>query len=187
MLLSLSSIFQDFFDSPEDDPLLQDDSTSDDSSDRASSGSTSDRSSATSDRDAPNGASAGDKPAVGGDGVSSDTTPPPASADTSGLEVALPEELSADVLRHSIANDHTDASTASTDSSGADEAPRRTKKFVVPYNASTDDLEEVNEAISSGWSFRRISVTKARASVKPEGKKVIITLELNKPRSLFDF
>jgi hypothetical protein len=57
----------------------------------------------------------------------------------------------------------------------------------VPYNANPQDLEEVNEAISAGWSFRRIAVTKTRASVKPEGKKVIITLELDEPRSLFDF
>jgi hypothetical protein len=188
MLLSLSSIFQDFFDSPEDDPLLQDDSTSDDSSGRASSGSTDDRSSATSDRDAPSGASAGDKPAVGGDGVSSDTTPPPASADTSDLEVSLSEELLSNVLRHGIANDRTEASAdASEESRSDDSAPQRTKKFVVPYDATAEDLEEVNEAISSGWSFRRIAVTKARASVKPEGKKVIITLEQTKPRSLFDF
>ncbi len=178
MLLSLSSIFQDFFDSPEDDPLLQDDSTSDDDP----------SSDSTDGHDAPNGASAGDKPAVGGDGVSSDTTPPPASADTSDLEVSLSKELLSNVLRHGIANDCTEASAdASEESRSDDSAPQRTKKFVVPYDASAEDLEEVNEAVSSGWSFRRIAVTKARASVKPEGKKVIITLEQTKPRSLFDF
>lgn len=183
MLLSLSSIFQDFFDSPEDDPLLQDESASSDASDCAD-----DRSSTTSDHDARDDPSAHDDPIVGGDGVSSDPTPPPTPADTSDLEVALPEELSANLLRHGITDDHMDAPADSSEESRSDDdAPQRTRKFVVPYDASAGDLEEVNGAISSGWSFRRISVTKARTSVKPEGKKVIITLERTKPRSLFDF
>lgn len=192
MLLSLSSIFQDFFDTPEDDPLLQGDSASDGSPDSADN-----RSSTPSEDDARDNTSV-DDPMVGGDGASSDADAdvPSKKADTgtsesgtSGPEVALPEGLSSDVLRHGISEEQQTETPAasSAESHRDDSAPQRTKKFVVPYNASTEELEEINEAISSGWSFRRIAVTKTRASVKPEGKKVIITLEQTKPRSLFDF
>lgn len=211
-LLSLSSIFQDFFDAPEDDPLLQDDAASspkpsgEDAEDSSTnhgprppknhaheepssthnSGSSS-RSSSQEDRS--HNAPADSR----GDGVSS---APPSMAQTSdadtdpdtGSAFANVFEALPDNLKDHI-GDASDTGTPSETSlaRSGDESPRRTRKFVVPYNASAEELKDVNDAISNGWSFRRISISKTRSSVKPGGKKIIITLELDKPRSLFDF
>jgi len=179
-LLSLSSIFQDFFDAPEDDPLLQDDAASSPKPSGEDASSQEDRSHNT--------------PADSrGDGVSS---APPSMAQTSDADAdsgtdpafanvfeALPDNLK------DHEGDALDTGTPSETSlaRSGDESPRRTRKFVVPYNASAEELKDVNDAIANGWSFRRISISKTRSSVKPEGKKIIITLELNEPRSLFDF
>lgn len=184
MVLSLSSIFQDFFESPEDDPLLQDGTVSNEDAPEDASGHASDsarnrREDRTSTRTA-----------TGGDGVPSDAAESARDAtEDADMDVALPEGLSSNLLRHGTSGEAPAPDDAPAESAidDQDEEAERTKKFVVPYNASADDLRDVNEAIESGWSFRRISVTKARTSVKPEGRKVIITLELNEPRSLFDF
>lgn len=183
MVLSLSSIFQDFFESPEDDPLLQDGTVSDEDAPEDASGHASDSTRGRRDE------RTSTRTTTGGDGVPSDAAESARdTADNADMDVALPEGLSSNLLRHGTSGEasDTDAPAESATDDQKEEA-ERTKKFVVPYNASAEDLHDVNEAIESGWSFRRISVTKARTSVKPEGRKVIITLELNEPRSLFDF
>jgi hypothetical protein len=195
MLLSLSSVFRDFFDSPEDDPLLQDesDATSGAENTAGSPGPADEQSGserASYDAEAP----------VGGDGRSSKQERPDSGTpdEASVADPIAPEDRGGPPVPEGLASNLLGGDgTGSVNTSGSSSqyhepsddqhSPKRTKKFVVPYNANPQDLEEVNEAISAGWSFRRIAVTKTRASVKPEGKKVIITLELDEPRSLFDF
>lgn len=198
-LLSLSSIFQDFFDAPEDDPLLQDETAP------SHEGPSPEEDAADPNDDAsgqlPASSQKGDSPTpedapdqrdtsstTHGDGASSS---PPRMADTSiDRSGDTPVGLSSNLLRELNKSPLPDDETHEAPENDPDDAraPKRTRKFVVPYNAGTEDLEEVNDAIANGWSFQGIAVTKSRAtSVKPQGKKVIITLELDKPRSLFDF
>lgn len=202
-LLSLSSIFQDFFDTPEDDPLLQDnDDVEPESSDvKADEEETSPHGSHTEkevassldqDDSPPEGSDTEDAPDTNGDGMSS--VPPEithAPTDSSdALSANVPDGLSDNLMRHGSDSDYFGEPTqppSNQNKEQANQAPKRTRKFVVPYNARGEDLEEVNDAVADGWSFRRIAVAESRNSVKPEGKKVIITLELNKPRTLFDF
>ena len=194
MLLSLSSIFEDFFDSPEDDPLLQE---NEEGAPENAENAESSQGSKDPSRDAEPASDDASESAISGDGHTSDTHEP-VTSDSTGpaphANPAIPEGLSSNLLRHGQTGQtpppEGDAQSSPHDdeSTDAQDAPKRTRKFVVPYNASSKDLEEVNEAVSTGWSFRRIAVTRSRtASVKPEGKKVIITLELDEPRSLFDF
>ena len=195
MLLSLSSIFEDFFDSPEDDPLLQENEEG--APENAESAESSRSSEDDPSKDTGPASDDASESAVSRDGHASDTHKPVTSDSTDPApraNPAIPEGPSSNLLRHGQTGQtpppEGDARPSPHDdeSTDAQDAPKRTRKFVVPYNASSKDLEEVNEAVSTGWSFRRIAVTRSRtASVKPEGKKVIITLELDKPRSLFDF
>lgn len=195
-LLSLSSVFHDFFETPEDDPLLQDDDDmGSDSSDMETEEETPNRgprpsseiSSPLNQDDPLAEESTDDAEEMNGDGISSE---PPhmihTSADAASANV--PANLSEDFMQHlNNADSPGTHSPPPSNQEDTDSPPRRTRKFVVPYNASVEDLKEVNDAIASGWSFQCIAVAKARASVKPEGKKVIITLKLDEPRTLFDF
>ena len=114
-----------------------------------------------------------------------------APADSSdALSANVPDGLSDNLMRHGSGSGHLGEHTqplSNQNEEEANQAPKRTRKFVVPYNAHGEDLKEVNDAVADGWSFRRIAVAESRNSVKPEGKKVIITLEINEPRTLFDF
>lgn len=189
MLLSLSSIFEDFFDTPEDDPLLQEGSSPEPSKDPSSEQTTSKRKSATSheSRHNPDGGWPSSDRLLGNTSpfekkpVDAGSAAPNEDGSRAPHSVTQPP-------RHS--RDQPKPQSHASDRSGGDgsgDAMKRTQKFVVPYRAGREDLMEVNDALGSGWSFQHIAVSEARPSAKPGSKKLIITLEMDKPRSLFDF
>ena len=194
-MLTVSSIFKDFFDRPEDDPLLNENTEEDPAASDATDAQDGEPEGHPSDN-APSDAN----PPVSGDGArrpsriqsSDDRSPPdrdsPLPPDTGGILTGLDSSIRAAGVDE---NDEAAKANAPTPDppkgDKSEEGPVRTKKFVVPYHATEKDLYAVNDALANGWSFRRIAVSGVRSSMKPQGKKIIITLELDEPRSLFDF
>ena len=192
MLLSLSSIFEDFFDTPEDDPLLQEDASPASSRDSSSEQATSEHESTTSHtshdskRDADGGWPSSDRLLEDASPFEQKPVDASSTAPNEGGGHAPRSVTQPPTHSHEQPKSQSHAADRSR-GDGSSDAMKRTQKFVVPYRAGRDDLAEVNDALESGWSFQHIAVSEAQPSAKPVSKKLIITLEMNEPRSLFDF